>query len=105
MVEPYAYFGKSVPLEEYKRDRLDVSSHLCLSFDQKKSFDLEGHGRSFPKPHGISGSPIFYLYDESVASEPMSFKLAGVVTTWRPQSRRVFGAGAGPLIELLHTAA
>jgi hypothetical protein len=54
---------------------------LCLKFNRKKSFDLAGQGRSFPKPYGISGSPIFYLYGDETTDQLGSFVVAGVVTT------------------------
>lgn len=103
-VEPYAYFGDSAPVEDYQKLQLNPALHLCLKFDRKKSFDLRGRGRSFPRPHGVSGSPIFYLYDEETTNQPESFLLAGLVTTWKSREGLVFGAGYRSIHELVTVA-
>lgn len=100
-VEAHAYIGNSIPPDEYRKSRLDPSSHICLAFDNKRSFDLEGQPKKFPKPHGISGAPIFHLYDEENLTDEGAFTIAGVITTWRPQARRVFGSNSLALAELL----
>lgn len=105
IVQPYAHVGSLASLTQYQAERLDPSTHLCLNFNKKKSYDLLGNGRSFPKPHGISGSPIFHLFDEGDPEQAESFLLAGVVTTWLPSSNLVFGAGIRAVIELLDVTA
>jgi hypothetical protein len=105
LVEPYAYLANSIQLTEYAGLGLDHEVHLCLSFDKKKSFDLHGNGRTFPKPHGISGSPIVRLYDEENLDDDPTSSLAGIVTTWDPKGKRLYGVRTRSIAELVQIAA
>lgn len=84
-VAPYGHLAESAPLREYAARGLRTNTHLYLVFNRKKSFGLEGQGVSFPKPHGISGAPVFEIYDEGKSHQGESFPIAGVVTTWHPR--------------------
>ena len=105
IAEPYAYLAYSVEDEQYLREGLNRATHLCLSFDKKRSFDLFGQGRSFPKPHGVSGSPMFVIYDTKELEEERPFTLAGIVTTWVPHRKKIYGAGASTIQDMLRAAA
>lgn len=106
IVEPQAYLAQSAPMDEYAKQGLTPSSHRYLVFDRKKSKGLSGEGVSFPKPHGLSGSPVFLLHDESPGTPPTDrFELAGVVTTWRPRERRIVVTGSQLVLGLLDAAA
>ncbi len=105
VVEPQAYLAQSAPLGEYAGQGLSPWSHRYLVFDKKRSRGLRGEGRSFPKPHGVSGSPVFLLHDELASAQGERFELAGVVTTWHPRERRVVATGAALVRGLLDAAA
>ena len=104
-VEPYAYLTGSAQLSEYSVFGVAPWSHLCLTFDKKKSRGLDGGGRSFPKPHGVSGSPVFLLDTGSDADKPENFELAGLITTWRPREKRILATSGALLLGLLRAAA
>jgi hypothetical protein len=93
------------PLREYAGRGLHPDSHLYLVFNRKKSFSLSGQGRSFPKPHGLSGAPVFEIFDEAKTHQGEAFPLAGVVTTWHPHERRMLCASAMAIRELIEVAA
>lgn len=101
---PYALLAQLAPKHEYAAKSLQPESHLYLVFNRKKSFDLSGQGRSFPKPHGLSGAPVFELFDEE-KSHQGGFPIAGVVTTWKPLQHRLLCASALALRELVEIAA
>jgi len=104
-VEPYGHLAQPAPLREYAARGLRAESHLYLVFNRKKSIGLQGQGVSFPKPHGLSGSPVFEIYDEAKSHQGEAFPLAGVVTTWRPQEHRLLCAASAALRELIEVAA
>ena len=104
-VAPYGHLATLAPQREYAAKGLRPESHLYLAFNRKKSVGLDGVGRSFPKPHGMSGSPVFELFDEAKAHKGETFPIAGVVTTWHPQEHRLLCASATALRELVEIAA
>jgi hypothetical protein len=104
-VEGHAYHAESAPSATYHDVGLSTESHICLMFDRKKSYGLDGKGRSFPMPHGISGSPIFLLHDLEEMQPSGKFLLAGVVTAWDPKRKLLIGPGPKPLSELTRVAA
>ena len=104
-VEGHAYHAESAPIAVYHNKGLDPESHICLVFDRKKSYGLDGKGRSFPMPHGISGSPIFLLHDLPDMQPTSKFVLVGVVTTWDPRRKLLVGTGSKALAELTRVAA
>jgi hypothetical protein len=104
-VEPYAYLTGSAPLIEYAGFGVAPWSHLCLTFNNKKSRGLDDGGRSFPKPHGVSGSPVFLLDTGAESDQPENFELAGLVTTWRPREKLIIATSGALLLGLLRAAA
>lgn len=100
----YGHLAESAPLREYAARGLRPDSHLYLVFNRKKSFDLEGHGRAFPNPHGLSGAPVFQIFDQGQQHQGQTFPLAGMVTTWWPQEHRILCASATSLRELINVA-
>jgi hypothetical protein len=104
-VEPQAYLCESAPHVEYSRQGVAPWSHLYLTFDKKKSRGLNGEGRVFPNPHGISGAPVFLLHDPQESPPSDRFTLAGVVTTWRPRERRLLATSGAIVLGLLDAAA
>lgn len=103
-VSPYGFIGMSVPASTYAENGVNQDSHICLHFDRKRSFGLDGAGRSFPKPHGISGSPIFLLFDQNEANPVSHFLLVGVATTWIRERNLLIGTGKAAIEELVRIA-
>jgi hypothetical protein len=79
---PYAFRTESVPEEEYRVLGLSADTHVVLSLNLKKGFDQSGKLQHFPKPHGMSGSPIMVLYDEERGSDSRVFP-AGLMSPLR----------------------
>ena len=89
--ESFAYLARSIDETDYSKTGHDPSTHLVMSFDRKRSFDLDGRHLVFPNPHGISGSPIFELYDDDATESERVFPVVGMVTSHIPQQYRLIG--------------
>ena len=50
-----------------------------------------GTHQNFPKPQGMSGSPIVVLYEEEGDSDSRVFPVVAVATTYRKSSQLLFG--------------
>lgn len=57
----YAYLGGSVEPAKYLELGLSEGSHIVLPFSDRSTHALDGSRMNFPKPQGMSGSPLWEL--------------------------------------------
>lgn len=88
---PYAFRNWSIDDAEYSKHGLDPDMHVALPLKLKKTFGADGAHQHFPKPQGMSGSPIVVLYDEEGDDDPNSFPVVAVATDYRRSSNILFG--------------
>lgn len=86
---PYAYRSDPIDDTEYAAHGLTPESHVLLPLDLKKGFDIAGRVRAFPKPQGMSGSPIIVLYEDIDASR--AFPVVAVATRYRKHKKLLIG--------------
>lgn len=68
----------SVPPQKYADLGVSPQSHVVLSFDRKRTVGPDSLIRTFPEPSGISGSPVWLLYDENGFNDPDKTPIVGV---------------------------
>lgn len=91
-VAPFCFRNRSVAETDYASHGLDPGTHLVLALDVKNVFSSDGSRIQFPKPQGMSGSPVFVLYDHGPDSDESSFfQLVAVATSYRSRDRILFG--------------
>lgn len=101
----HAYHSQSIPDSEYSDYKLSPESHLALPLDLGVGFDADGKQVNFPKPNGMSGSPIWELLDyESHSSQERVFPLVAIGTDYRRSSKVLHGSDVGPLLSRLAAA-
>ena len=101
----YAYLGESSDKLLYKRLSLSTEEHLLVKFDQRVGFDSAGRQIVFPKPHGMSGGPIFHYSSINSADFKFSFPIVGIATRHKAREKAIQGtdiAVAARLIGELH---
>ena len=99
----HAYYAHSIPDHEYQQYGLDPNIHVAFPLDRKRGFDASGRLVNFPKPQGMSGSPIWELFDESeYAHPPRTFPLVAVGTTYK--NKILYGTDVGHLLSKLLVA-
>ena len=98
---PHAYGARSIPEEEYRVHGVSADTHVVLSLNLKKGFDQNGKLQHFPKPQGMSGSPIVVLYDEEGGDESRVFPVVAVGTRYRPRTRVLIGTDVGFVLEAI----
>jgi hypothetical protein len=101
---PYAYRNRSLPDAEYGVHSLDPTDHVALPLDLKRGFDPAGKLQHFPKPQGMSGSPIVVLFHDEASDESRVFPVVGVATTYRKREHVVFGTDVALVIEAMDNA-
>ena len=103
IVKPYAYLAW-IAESKVGAPSGTNPAQLALHFDKKRCHDLSGKATQFPKPHGLSGSPIFELYDEDSTTASRIFQVAGIVTTWGKQNHEIIGTRVHELRQILSAA-
>lgn len=68
----------SAPSQKYADLGVSMQNHVVLSFDRKHTVGPDSHIRTYPEPSGISGSPVWLLYDENGSNDPGQTPVVGV---------------------------
>lgn len=89
--KPYAHECSSAPSERYGTLGLPEESHIVLQFNRKRVFNLKGQRQTFPEPGGMSGSPVWMMYDENGPNNPVLTPVVGILTR-QPRNGQVLVA-------------
>lgn len=78
----YAYRSRSASDYDYSENGVSPQTHVVLPLDLKQGVDSNGRQRNFPKPQGMSGSPIWVLLEEGEVDSRV-FPVVAVGTKYR----------------------
>jgi hypothetical protein len=93
-VSPYAYRSDPIEDNQYSQHGLTPKLHVLLPLDLRRGFDPGGKIRAFPKPQGMSGSPIVVLYEEA-PDNSAAFSVVAVGTKYRRSRKILIGTDIG----------
>jgi hypothetical protein len=93
-VSPYAYRSDPIEENQYPAEGLNPESHVLLPLDLRNGLDPAGKIRAFPKPQGMSGSPIVVLYEEALDASRV-FPVVAVGTRYRRSKKVLIGTDIG----------
>ncbi|MDO8938461.1 MAG: trypsin-like peptidase domain-containing protein [Methylicorpusculum sp.] len=102
-VVAYSYRSDSIPESEYTKYKVDASTHIVLPLDTKKGYDKNRNLTHFPKPQGMSGSPVVALYEEGEA-DSIVFPVVGVAIEHRARDNIVIATDVKYVLEAIHNA-
>jgi hypothetical protein len=103
VAEPYANFGPSISTDRVEKLGLDPRLHIAVAFHKRRVFTASGNIQSFPDPAGMSGSPLFLVYDREAPSNTFGhFKVAGTLIEYRAKEQILLGTDIGVAIELMN---
>jgi hypothetical protein len=85
----YAYRNRSAPEAEYAAHGGSPDTHVVLPLDLKGGVDSSGKHRNFPRPRGMSGSPIWVLVDEETPEDHRVFPVVAVATKYRKRTSAI----------------
>lgn len=79
-MRPYGYFGRVSHASKSKKSGFDNRTHFCFDMLLKKTYTSLQKEVKAPKPHGISGGPVFVVHDFNRGNlNLMKPKLRGLV--------------------------
>jgi hypothetical protein len=94
LVSPYAYRSDPIEDNRYPEQGFTPESHVLLPLDLRRGFDPAGKKRIFPKPQGMSGSPIVVLYEEA-SDYSTGVPVVAVGTRYRRNKKLLIGTDIG----------
>jgi hypothetical protein len=100
----YAFRNRSIPDADYAAIGCSPDAHVVLSMDLRDGVDSEGRQRTFPKPQGMSGSPIFILLDEHPTIDIRSFPIAAIGTKYRKSQKALIGTDVDIAVAMINEA-
>ena len=100
---PYSYRTESLPESAYRKYGVSPETHIVLPLDVKVGFDSEKKPVRFPKPQGMSGSPMVVLFEDE--GESRVFPVVGVCIEYRKSERVVIASDVRFVLEAMRHAA
>jgi len=92
LATPYAYRSDAIDDRDYAAHGVDAKTHVVLPLDLRRGFDAAGRTINFPKPQGMSGSPIVVLYGEPGSEvDSRVFPVVAVGTRYRKKTKVLIG--------------
>jgi len=98
----FSFRNRSIPDDEYSTVGCSPESHIVLSVDLREGVDSEGQQRNFPKPQGMSGSPIFMLLDEKPEVDIRSFPIVGIGTKYIHSHKALIGTDVAIAVAMIN---
>ncbi len=98
----YSYRSDPINDQAYQGIGVDSKTHIVLPLNRKRGFDTKGKAIHFPKPNGMSGSPIFVLYEDENESD--FFPIVGVGIEYRAQKKCLVGTDIHVALEMMMKA-
>jgi len=110
----YGFHNISHPIDKYGRIGVAPETHIAIIFERKGSVGPDGKPRWFPNPHGLSGSPVFLLYDhqelddqkleEQIPNEPKPVVVVGIAIEHRKHQNAIVATDIGSALAMINDA-
>lgn len=102
--EPVSYRNISAPLSKYNDLLIRPDTHIVLNLDLERSLAQDGAICTFPSPSGLSGSPIWLLYDGVGPNDATQTPVVGVVTEYHKARKSIVATDIDIALRLINLA-
>jgi len=99
-----AFSAMSAELGMYSRLGVSPKSHIVLSVDVERMVAPNGSVQAIPDPHGMSGSPLFLLYDDAGPNDPQVTPVTGVIIEHHRKTKAIVATDISYVIDLIRRA-
>ena len=103
LVKPYAYRTDSLPEDDYEKHGVNPETHVVLPLNLKKSFNPNKDVVNFPKPQGMSGSPVVVLYEQEDGGA-RTFPVVAVAIEYRNMKKVIIATDVKYVLEAINNA-
>jgi hypothetical protein len=102
--EVYSFRNVSAPPQKYADLGVSTQNHVVLSFDRKRTVGPDSQIRAFPEPSGVSGSPVWLLYDENGSNNPNQTPVVGVAIEHHKNHHAIVATDINVALRLINEA-
>jgi hypothetical protein len=72
-----------------------------MPFNRKKVVGRGSTVRAFPNPEGMSGSPVWLLYDEVGTNDPAQTPVVGILIEYHRRHRLLLATDVGKAVDMI----
>jgi len=101
---PYGNWSTSAPKAAYGRVGCSDQTHIVMRFNRKKVVGQGLTTRAFPNPAGMSGSPVWLLYDEVRTNDPTQTPLVGVFIEYHSSHHLLVATDISVALDMINRA-
>ncbi|MGE0469022.1 MAG: trypsin-like peptidase domain-containing protein [Nitrospira sp.] len=102
--EIYSFRNASAAPQKYADLGVSTQSHVVLSFNRKRTVGHDSQIRTFPEPSGMSGSPVWLLYDENGPNDPVQTPVVGVAIEHHKNHHAIVATDIDVVLKLIDEA-
>lgn len=102
--EIYGFRNTSAEPQKYADLGVSMQSHVVLGFDRKHTVGSDSRIRAFPEPSGMSGSPVWLLYNESGSNDPVQTPVVGVAIEHHKNHHAIVATDIDVAMKLINEA-
>lgn len=99
-LNPYGNLSGSIPDTDYQKHGLDPQTHIVMPFNKRSVLSKQGRGQ-FPNPNGMSGSPVWLVYDGAGPNDSSRNHVVGILIEYRAQDRILVATDIGLALSLI----
>jgi len=101
LAAPFAFLAESLPEHDYRGFGIEPRTHVALSIDVKRGFGPDGSQKQFPKPQGMSGSPLAVLFEDEEPSDARAFPIVGVAIEHRRDKKAIIATDVSAVLDAI----
>ena len=99
--EPSSFRIISAELADYDHLGLSDATHIVLNLDIDRMHFPDGTVRQIADPHGMSGSPLWLLFDEDGDNDPHVTPVVGIVIEYHKDRKLLVATDIGIALALI----
>jgi hypothetical protein len=99
--KPYCNVGRSATPEAYMKLGISPDSNVVLEFDRRR---VRGRGtgpQAFPEPAGMSGSPVWLLWDDEGPNDRTKTEVVAILTMHKRTSKVLVATDVAVVLEMI----
>lgn len=98
---PFAFLAESLPERDYAGLGIDPRTHIAVAVDVKRGFGLDGIHKQFPKPQGMSGSPLTVFFEDEGPASARVFPVVGVAIEHRKDKKVIIATDVSSVLDAI----
>jgi hypothetical protein len=99
--EPVSYRNIAAPTSKYADLQISPETHIVINLDTQHVLMPDGSISAFPQPAGLSGSPVWLLYDEHGTNDARQTPVVGIAIEYRKASQALVATDVEVVLKLI----